>query len=140
MDRVVHTADFWGPLISPIGEPEVWGMCLALVFIVLDIVFGLAKAAKSGTLSSSVMREGLWHKAAYVGVVAVAVVIEVGSGHLDLGFTVPLVVPACVYIVLNEVLSIVESIAELNPELKGSKLLQLFESGKVDKSDKEDAE
>ena len=138
MDRVVHTADFWGPLISPIGEPEVWGMCLALVFIVLDIIFGLAKAAKSRTLSSSVMREGLWHKAAYVGVVAVAVVIEVGSGHLDLGFTVPLVVPACVYIVLNEVLSIVESIAELNPELKGSKLLQLFESGKADK--KEDAE
>lgn len=137
MDHVMRTADFWGPLVAPIGEPEMWGMCLALVFIVLDIIFGLAKAAKSGTLSSSVMREGLWHKAAYVGVVAVAVVIEVGSGHLDLGFTVPLVVPACVYIVLNEVLSIVESIAELNPELKGSKLLQLFESGKAGKVDKE---
>ncbi len=125
---------FWGQFVAPIGEAQVWAMGAALVFILLDVVFGLAKAAKAGNLSSSKMRDGLWHKAAFVGVVALAVVIEVGSAHLDMGFDVPLVIPACVYIVLNEVMSIVESLAELNPEIKGSKLLALFESGKVKES------
>ena len=131
-----RTADFWGPILSPIGEAEVWAMCIAGVCIILDILFGLAKAAKGGTLSSKVMREGLWHKSAFVGVVALACLLQVGSVHLDMGFDAPLVIPACTYIVVNEVMSMVESLAELNPEIKGSKLLQLFESGKSSEDEK----
>lgn len=124
--------DYYIPFAPSIGEAQVWAMGAALAFIVLDVVFGLTKAAHAGALSSSKMREGLWHKSAFVGVIALAAVIEVASGHLELGFDVPLIVPACCYIVLNEVMSIVESLAEINPELKGSKLLQLFESAKMD--------
>ena len=57
--------------------------------------------------------------------------LEVGSAHIDLGFTVPLFVPACVYIVLNETASILENIAALNPELAGTRLMQLFKSTKA---------
>lgn len=131
------TADFWVPLVAPIGDGEVWAMCMAGLFILLDVVFGLTKAAKAGQLSSAKMREGLWHKAAFVGVVALACVVQIGSAHLDMGFDVPLIIPACVYIVLNEIMSIVESLVELNPELKGSKLLGLFESGKSGSEDEE---
>ena len=136
MELVVDYQGFWEPLVAPIGEAEVWAVCIAGVCIVLDIVFGLAKAAKSGTLSSKVMREGLWHKSAFVGVVALACFLQVGSAHLDMGFDVPLVIPSCTYIVVNEVMSMVESLAELNPELKGSKLLRLFESGNSSETEK----
>lgn len=113
-------------------EVMAWGAAMVLAFAVADWLTGTGAAAKAHELSSSVMREGLWHKAGEVGIVALALMLEVGSAHLDLGFTAPLFVPACVYVVLNETASIIENIAKLNPELKGTKLLKLFESSKSD--------
>lgn len=111
-------------------EGQAWAIWVTVAFIVLDVVSGIAKGAKQGQLSSSKMREGIWHKAGYVLIIALAVLIEVGSKHIDLGFTVPLVVPACVYIILSEVMSIFENATVLNPEIGGSGLSKLFNVGK----------
>ena len=113
-----------------LSEGQVWAVWLTAAFIVLDVVSGIAKGAKLGQLSSSKMREGIWHKAGYVLIMALAVLIEVGSKHIDLGFTVPLVIPACVYIILSEVMSIFENAAVLNPQIGGSGLTKLFNVGK----------
>lgn len=113
-----------------LSEGQVWAVWLTAAFIVLDVVSGIAKGAKLGQLSSSKMREGIWHKAGYVLIMALAVLIEVGSKHIDLGFTVPLVIPACVYIILSEVMSIFENATALNPQIGGSGLTKLFNVGK----------
>lgn len=113
-----------------LSEGQVWAVWLTAAFIVLDVVSGIAKGAKLGQLSSSKMREGIWHKAGYVLIMALAVLIEVGSKHIDLGFTVPLVIPACVYIILSEVMSIFENATVLNPQIGGSGLTKLFNVGK----------
>ena len=42
----------------------------------------------------------------------------------------PIVVPAAVYITVTEVSSIIENLGEINPEIKGSRLLSLFRSDK----------
>ena len=115
----------------PFTEAMQWALALALAFILCDWVTGTAKGAKLRELCSSTMREGLWHKAGEVAVMVLAYMLEVGSAHIDLGFTVPLFVPACVYIVLNETASILENIAVLNPELAGTRLMQLFKSTKA---------
>ena len=47
-----------------------------------------------------------------------------------MGFAVPLIVPAAVYISITEISSIIENIAELNPELRDGPLLDLFRSKK----------
>lgn len=114
--------------LPPMTEAMAWGAGLVLAFILADWLTGTGAAAKERRLSSSVMREGLWHKAGEVAVVALAYMLEVGSAHLDLGFTAPLFVPACVYVVLNETASILENVAVLNPELKGTRIMQLFKS------------
>lgn len=119
----------WGHVVA-LTEAQCWAIGLVLVFIVADVVAGVLAALKKQELSSSKARDGLWHKAGEVLIVALAVLIEVGSAHMDLGFTAPLIVPVCTYLVLNECMSILENAAELNPELKGSKLMQLFESTK----------
>lgn len=111
-------------------DGQAWVIWITVAFIVLDVVSGVAKGAKQGQLSSSKMREGIWHKAGYVLIIALAVLIEVGSKHIDLGFTVPLVVPACCYIILSEVMSIFENATVLNPQIGGSGLSKLFNVGK----------
>ncbi len=123
--------------LLPFTEAMAWAGALALAFIVCDWVTGTAKAAKLRELCSSVMREGLWHKSGEVAVMALAYMLEVGSAHVDLGFDVPLFVPACVYIVLNETASILENIAALNPELAGTRLMGLFKSVKAEADEKE---
>lgn len=114
----------------PFTDVMAWAAAMGLAFIVCDLVTGTGAAAKLHELSSSVMREGLWHKAGEVAVMALAYLLEVGSAHLDLGFTAPLFVPTCVYVVLNETASILENISVLNPELAGTRLMQLFKSSK----------
>ena len=117
-------------LIAGVAEPQRWAIALCACFIVLDMVSGTAKAAKAHELSSSVAREGMWHKAGYVLIVVVAALIELAQAHIDLGFTVPLVVPACAIIILTEIFSIYENAAALNPEIRGLGLSKLFGIGK----------
>ena len=108
-------------------EEQQWAVWITAAFVVLDILSGVMKAAKMGELSSSKMREGLWHKSGYVLIVCLAILIEVGSQHVDIGFEMPLVIPACLYIIGSEVISIYENAKEINPDLNDSKLSQYFE-------------
>lgn len=114
---------------SIVTEAHAWAVSLVLAAIALDCLSGVAKGASKKELSSSKMRQGLWHKAGELLVLVLAVLLEVGSAHLDLGFSVPLVIPACAYLVLNEALSVAENICELSPELRDSKVMRLLGHG-----------
>lgn len=102
----------------------------ALLFVCFDFLTGIIKAIKNKNVSSTIMREGLLHKCAFVLVIILAIMCEAAMTHLDLGITVPLIAPVCVYIILTEIASILENIAEINPELKDSKVFSLFTSTK----------
>lgn len=105
---------------------DFWLLAVTAASVVVDVLSGLVKSAKQGTLSSSKGREGLYHKSTYAFVLAMAWLLEWGQMHADLGFVMPLVAPACAYIILTEAMSVVENVGEINPELKGSRLLGLF--------------
>ncbi len=100
-------------------------IAVAVVLMVLDIVSGFAGAAKTKTIQSGKMREGLWHKAGFFGLIILAVVWEVGSAWLNaevsgIGVTVPdlpAVGAVCVFIVATEVVSICENLCTLNPTI-----------------------
>ena len=72
------------------------------------------------------MRDGLWHKCGFILTILLAALIEWSMQYVDLGFTLPLFVPVCVFIMLTEIVSIFENICALSPELAGTKLAQLF--------------
>lgn len=112
-------------------QAELAALCIVAVLIVFDYASGLLKAIMQHDVSSTKMRDGLWHKCGFVLVMALAEIIEHGQAYLDLGFTVPLVIPAGVYIALTEISSILENLSEINPEIAGSPLLQLFRSAKA---------
>lgn len=89
-----------------------------LLFIVLDLVSGVASAYARKEVESPKLRQGLWHKVGYFFVVFCAIIIEWAMTQgMDLGFSLPLVMPICVWISLMEVVSTLENAAKINPEL-----------------------
>lgn len=109
---------------------EIAALVITCVLIVMDYLTGLAKSVVNKDIDSTKMRDGLWHKATYVAAIVLAEIIEHGQEAVDLGFTVPLIVPTCVYIVLTETASILENLSQINPELADSPVMQLFRSTK----------
>lgn len=112
-----------------------WPALAAVAFMAGDMLSGFCQAAANHDISSERMRQGLWHKASFLLVLALALGVEWASGFLSLGFDVPVFVPACVIVVLTEVVSITENIAKMNPQLAGSRLLGLFRSSETDTPD-----
>ena len=101
------------------------------VFMLFDIASGIMQAIKNKELSSEKLREGAWHKMGLIIFVCLAYFIDYGTGYLDLGFNFPIVTPLCIYICLTEVVSIVENVVKLNPELKGTKLVSFFKPSEI---------
>ena len=103
---------------------------ITLCFMCTDIVFGLLQAAKNKCLDSSKMRDGLFHKIGFIGAIVLAYLCEYALAYIDLGFAAPLAIPVCVFICLTEVVSILENLGKLAPELATNEFLKLFENGK----------
>lgn len=116
------------PLIT-LTETECWAIIAAFVLMGFDIVSGVVGAIVRNDFKSVKMREGLGHKALLTLVIALAIAVQAFTAHVgDLGFNVPLILPACVYIALMEVASVLENVALAYPELADSPLFRLFTS------------
>jgi toxin secretion/phage lysis holin len=102
------------------------GFALMTALIIVDYLTGLAKAVKNKNVSSSVMREGLLRKFVYYLVSITALIIDIESGKIDLGFSLPLFIPTIIAISLIEVSSIMENAGGIDPELKTSGIFNLF--------------
>lgn len=99
---------------------------IVAAFVVMDLATGVMQAVANKTLDSTKMRAGLWHKCGFIMVVVLAALVEWAMQFVDIGFTLPLLVPVCVFIILTEIVSIFENVCKLSPELANSKLAQLF--------------
>ena len=100
------------------------------MFILLDMISGLMQAIKNKVVSSSLMRNGIIHKFSFVLAIALAYACEYGMIYLDLGFTVPIMTTTCVVICLTELVSILENLGKLNPELQNKKFMHIFDTVK----------
>lgn len=100
-------------------------VAVAMAMMVLDMATGFAGAAKDKSIESGKMREGLWHKAGFFGLIALAAAWEIGSVWLDAevsgaGVSVPqlpAVGAVCTFVVATEIVSIMENLCVLNPDI-----------------------
>lgn len=99
---------------------------IVLLFIVLDVISGFAKAVKNREVSSEKMRLGAWHKSGFLLVIVFAYTCEYALNYVELGFQAPIVVPVCVFLILTEITSFLENVKELVPELADNKFMGLF--------------
>lgn len=131
--------DYLDHFLAPIRDsPQAQTALMALLLlIVLDVVLGVAAAAKSHDLQSAKMRAGAWHKVGELGVVAIADVIDgMLMGGLDIGFAAPVCTAVIVYLCANETVSCLENSVKLYPGLKDSPALILLRES----SEKRDAQ
>lgn len=104
---------------------------IACIFMVLDLVSGFAAAAKNHEIQSSKMKQGLWHKVGFMLAIVFGVLCEYAMSYADLGFNIPVQTAVCTFIICIEVMSIIENLGKLSPELAGSAFLQIFKSDKI---------
>lgn len=105
---------------------------VSLFFILMDVATGVCKAAYKRELSSSKMREGLWHKAGEAFLLLLGIAAQYAVDYAGVPADIPSAVfnTIAVYIIGMELVSILENISELNPELKLAKIMQLFGKNK----------
>lgn len=98
-----------------------------LGFIASDYLSGLIKAVKNKELCSTKMRLGLWHKAGFIGAMALgyACQLAVNYGLLPTSFNA-VFGGVCVYVIVTEAISIFENLCALSPELSDSPLAELL--------------
>lgn len=102
------------------------GYVITGIFIFTDYVTGIIKAIAQNELSSSRMREGLFHKFAYVIIVFVGYIIDYAQTIFYIGFEAPISESVCVFIILIEISSIIENCIAINPELQNTKIGNFF--------------
>lgn len=108
-----------------------WAIVACVCLMLFDVISGFIAAVKNREVSSTKMREGLFHKCSLVMCIVLAWCIEMFVMHVpDLGFNVPLVIPVCVLIFAMEVVSILENIVKINPELENEEIVKLFTNTK----------
>lgn len=99
---------------------------ITCAFIALDFITGLVQAIATKTFSSSIMREGLFHKVGLLLIILLGILIDYAQGYVDLGVTIPIAGAVCGYICVMEVGSSIENICKIDPDLMPDKLVALF--------------
>ena len=115
--------------LEPIRNSEIAQAALIAVVVLTfaDVCFGCLNAFMHHEFSSSKMREGIAHKSTSFGFILVADVVDGALiAGLDLGFSAPVLVFACSYLVLMEIASLLETFVKINPALKDTPIYQLF--------------
>lgn len=87
------------------------------IFILFDIVTGLITAFYHRNLNSTKLRMGLYHKMSEILTVIGAAGLEYGLQYINLNIDIPIVKGVVTYICVMELISIMENLGELNPQL-----------------------
>lgn len=103
---------------------------VTVTMMLIDVISGYVGAWVTKTVSSSRMREGLAHKGMLVLLMLMAGLIDwvQQQGLADLGFKIPLLEAACIYIIWMEINSALENAGEIFPWFRKSRLYSLFAS------------
>ena len=106
---------------------EMWSVFFAFLFMLLDVIYGIVCACVRHDFQSSKIREGLGHKAVLTLILVLALVVQTATGVLgDFGYHIPLVTPVCIALIVMEIGSCLETLADTYPDFKNSKLYTFF--------------
>ena len=121
-----------------LSEAQTWSILLACVMMYADVVVGFIQAAINNQLSSTKMRQGLLHKILILILIFVCLAIEIGIGHtVKLPYDIPTCEVVCGYVIVMELISILENISRGYPQFADSQLFKLFNLSDKDNKEQE---
>lgn len=108
------------------NDLEIFFLELAGGVALFDFISGFAKAVYTHSVASSKMRDGLFHKFAYVLVIAICILFDYTQAKVDLGTHVPLVLIACGYIILTDTVSFFENVCAFNLQIANMRVVKVI--------------
>lgn len=99
------------------------------ILIIMDIVCGVVAALRNSELCSSIARDGMYNKIGEAMFLLIAIIANeiLGMPPFDsLGISPDIAYIVAVYIAWMELVSILENICKINPELPFAKILMMF--------------
>lgn len=99
------------------------------ILIIMDIVCGVVAALRNRELCSSIARDGMYNKIGEAMFLLIAIIANeiLGMPPFDsLGICPDIAYIVAVYIAWMELVSILENICKINPELPFAKILMMF--------------
>lgn len=111
-----------------ISKRMIIAIVIALAFNLLDFISGFIKACSQRKLSSTKMRKGIFHKIGFILLYALCVLLHIANQELNLNLPFNLLYVITSYVILTEMISILENIGKINPEIDVNKLKQEIES------------
>lgn len=105
---------------------DFYPIVVAVAFNATDIVSGIVAGLKERQIKSSKLRDGLFKKCGFLLCYALAFMIDHYGALIGFNFAVALIPAVVLYACTTEVVSIIENIGRINPELLPEKLLVLF--------------
>lgn len=114
-----------------LSDTQQWGIILSCIMMCADILVGFIGAVIQHNISSIKMREGILHKILILILIFLCLIIEIAASHMfKLPYDIPTCEVICGYVVVMELVSIIENISTVYPEFKKSGLAQLFNLNK----------
>lgn len=108
------------------NDVEIFFLELAGAIVLLDFISGFAKAVYTHSVASSKMRDGLFHKFAYVLVIAVCILFDYAQAKVNIGTHVPLVLIACGYIIITDLVSFFENVCVFNVQIAHMRVVKVI--------------
>lgn len=85
--------------------------------IISDVITGWMKAFYKGNWNSTVMRQGGFHKASELFVLVGSGLLEYACAYINLGIEIPTLGLVASYLAVMEIVSIIENLCVVNPQL-----------------------
>ena len=108
---------------------------IALIFNALDLISGIITAVKNKDIQSSKLRDGLFKKVGFIFCYFVSWLVDNEGSVIGFQLGTPILPIIILYVCTTELVSILENICKINPDILPEKLMKLFHISNVKKED-----
>lgn len=105
---------------------EFYPIIIALIFNALDLITGIITAVKDKDIQSSKLRDGLFKKVGFMLCYFVAWLVDTQGSIIGFQFGISILPIIILYVCTTELVSILENICKINPDILPEKLMELF--------------
>lgn len=112
-----------------------YSIVIAMVFNALDLLSGILASVKNKNIQSSKLRDGLFKKVGFILCYFVGWLVDTQGYRIGFQIATPVLPIIILYVCTTELVSIIENICKINPDILPSKLMEIFNL-KKDKEDK----
>lgn len=105
---------------------QFYPIIIALIFNLLDLCSGIITAVKLKDIQSSKLRDGLFKKVGFMLCYFIAWLVDTQGSIIGFQFSVQILPVIILYVCTTELVSILENICKINPDILPEKLMELF--------------